>query len=180
MGQLSRRARWGPLLRDAQDGICPYCGEPLPEKGATKAERCADWDSGRIATLDHVYPRAREPWRGHQGNLLLVHRTPCNEDKKHDMPTGCQVIWLHAINARLGVTLTSKPPRNWQGLDRKPAGTTVGPQSATIGDAVARPVLTRREQARRPAVLGLLDDCFAGMRSAYAGRTNGRLMSDDQ
>lgn len=116
-----QRAKWRPLLHDAQGGICAYCGEPLPEKVPAKLARPGLFNSGRIATLDHVFPLKRERWRGTAGNLLLVHARPCNSRKGNRMPTACEVIMLMAVNARLGVKLREPPagyvrPR-WQTID---------------------------------------------------------------
>lgn len=69
----------------AQDGWCPICGERLTSSGRT---------------LDHVVPRSRG---GAQlGNLLVVHNW-CNLRKADRMPTGCELIMLAAVNARVGL-----------------------------------------------------------------------------
>lgn len=52
------------------------------------------------STFEHVLPRhagGRE-----KGNLLLTH-AKCNERRGDAMPTGCLLIMLDAVNARLGL-----------------------------------------------------------------------------
>src|SRR5690606_22978314 len=70
---LGRRA-----LFMAQDGICPICGETLPQR-----------DDYRLCTVDHVWPKsivaARDKTRG---NTLLAHKA-CNAGKANRRPTGC-------------------------------------------------------------------------------------------
>lgn len=80
-------------LWKAQDGRCAICGGRL-----IRDERFHD-DSGW--NLDHVYPRSRYGRLGNRGNLLLTH-VACNTAKADRDPTGCEVIMLHAVNARLG------------------------------------------------------------------------------
>lgn len=73
------------LLR-AQRYICPICG------------MVARW---RNSNIDHVIPKsAGGPNR--LGNYLATH-TRCNTLKANRPPTGCELIWLLAINGRLGV-----------------------------------------------------------------------------
>lgn len=83
----SRRRR---RLRIAQGGICPYCGEVLSGEAP----------HGRFQTADHVLPVSA----GFQldGNALCVH-ADCNVRKADRPPTGCELLWLHAVNARLGL-----------------------------------------------------------------------------
>lgn len=52
-------------------------------------------------TVDHVVPRSRGGALG-LGNVVLAHR-PCNGRKANRMPTGCELTFLLAVNARLGV-----------------------------------------------------------------------------
>lgn len=59
---------------------------------------------GKLGSLDHVIPRdlgGRDAW----GNYLLAHGE-CNGAKSNDAPTGCEMVWLLAVNARLGVEPT--------------------------------------------------------------------------
>lgn len=75
------------LLYVAQDGVCALCGQPM---------------TGRPFqfSLDHVVPRSKGGADGF-GNLVLCHGE-CNGRKTNDDPTGCEMIWLIAVNARLG------------------------------------------------------------------------------
>lgn len=50
-------------------------------------------------TLDEAVPRARGG-RRELGNQLVM-RKICNEAKADRMPTGCELIWLELVNARL-------------------------------------------------------------------------------
>lgn len=84
--------RFRVLLRRMQGKICPICGATL--EGAS------------VTTLDHVIPKSRGgPDR--LGNLFAAHY-PCNQEKGNRMPTGCELIWLLAVNSRLGVE-----PQRW-------------------------------------------------------------------
>lgn len=84
-------------LWKAQEGLCAICGHHL-----LRDERFRD-DSGW--NLDHVYPRSRYARFGNRGNLLLSH-VGCNTVKSDREPTGCEIILLHAINAKIGHELT--------------------------------------------------------------------------
>lgn len=83
MTNTNRRRRQRESLFRAQDGSCPICGDALraPE------------------TLDHVWPCARH--RRSAYNRLLVHQA-CNWRKQDRDPTGCELIWLAAVRARMG------------------------------------------------------------------------------
>lgn len=85
------------LLRRLQGELCPACGSHL----ASSSPDQPHWGP----TIDHVIPRALGGWDA-PGNLLAVHLV-CNRRKAHRKPTGCEIIWLLAINNRLGV----KPDR---------------------------------------------------------------------
>ena len=53
--------------------------------------------SEATATRDHVIPRA---WgRTVHNNTLAAHKR-CNEFRKSDTPTGCQLIWLRVVSAK--------------------------------------------------------------------------------
>ncbi len=84
------------MLRRLQGELCPICGAHLADD--TESEH---WRP----TLEHVIPKALGGWDA-VGNLLVAHAL-CNRRKAHHKPTGCQIIWLLAINNRLGV----KPDR---------------------------------------------------------------------
>lgn len=77
-------------LHWAQGNRCALCGDKLSRR--------------HQATVDHVYPRRVSPWRG-LGNVILAHDR-CNRLKADRLPTGCEIVWLLAVNARLGV----RPP----------------------------------------------------------------------
>lgn len=96
---LAARTRMRRALARLQGYICPICGASLhgrPPEGR----------QGNLAktTLDHVIPRDREgPDR--PGNYLAAHGL-CNFRKGNRMPTGCELIWLLAMNNRLGIEPT--------------------------------------------------------------------------
>lgn len=73
------------LLR-AQGGLCASCGQPI------RVFHCSG---------DHVIPRSRGGAPGF-GNLVAMHGW-CNTRKSNRWPTGCELVWLLAVNARLGV-----------------------------------------------------------------------------
>lgn len=97
-----------------QGGVCALCGKPM-EKRANKA------GNSRLS-VDHVWPRNRDmirgrpappgcgrnrrksKWWGRRGapwNQLAAH-SRCNSAKSNRPPTGCELIWLAAVRARLG------------------------------------------------------------------------------
>lgn len=72
-------------LCEIQDGICSLCGRPVVnERGS----------------IDHTDPLYLNGYDG-PGNWTFAHRD-CNIRKANDEPTGCEIIWLFAVNARLG------------------------------------------------------------------------------
>lgn len=76
------------LLHAAQEGRCGLCGEMMTRPAVA-------------CSIDHVIPRSLEGADGF-GNLLLCHGE-CNGRKTNDAPTGCEMVFLLAVNARLGV-----------------------------------------------------------------------------
>lgn len=76
------------LLHEAQEGRCGLCG------AAMEGPACN-------LSIDHVIPRSLL-YRDELGNLLLCHHE-CNGRKTNDRPTGCEMVWLLNVNARLGV-----------------------------------------------------------------------------
>lgn len=79
------------LLYAAQEGICALCGRPLEGPGPKHS-------------LDHVIPHALGG-KNALGNLVLSDDL-CNRRKANDQPTGCEMVMLLAVNARLGVEPT--------------------------------------------------------------------------
>lgn len=88
------------LVLEAQGWICAGCGLPIKKSGGVERG---------VGSADHAYPRVAQSWRGHIGNLLGMHNFPCNIQKGDRMPTGCELIWLAAVNARLGWELRERP-----------------------------------------------------------------------
>jgi 5-methylcytosine-specific restriction endonuclease McrA len=80
------------VLWRVQHRTCALCGHPLR--------------SPFSVTIEHVVPRSRGGLWGF-GNVVGAHVT-CNHRKADRMPTGCELIWLLAVNARLGVQ-----PQGW-------------------------------------------------------------------
>jgi len=70
-------------IRNAQRNRCAVCG--------------AIFGSVQV-TLEHVIPRSRGG--GNMGNLLVSH-LHCNQRRGNQMPTGCMMIWLDAVNVRI-------------------------------------------------------------------------------
>lgn len=98
---LPRRKVRGPsehtpllhLLVEAQERICPICDDWLefdPSFGISHPLR---------PSIDHVMPKSKGGC--HNGNRLAMHRE-CNCAKGDRLPTGCEMIWLASVNARLG------------------------------------------------------------------------------
>lgn len=83
-------ARTRDILSRHQGGLCAICGKEMD-----------DGTYLRQSTLDHVIAKAiGGPDR--LGNMVAAHRG-CNNRKGSNPPTGCQLIWLLAVNNRLGV-----------------------------------------------------------------------------
>lgn len=78
------------VLIVAQSSFCALCGEWLDE-----AERASDT---RRPSVDHVIPR--DLGGTNAFNLVAAHNL-CNAQKQNDLPTGCEVIWLLVVNARM-------------------------------------------------------------------------------
>ena len=71
-------------LYEAQGGVCAICGQKM---GRSKV------------TIEHVTPRKAG---GHRpGNIVAAH-AKCNNRKAARPPTGCELIWLAAVNKKLG------------------------------------------------------------------------------
>ena len=83
------------MLIRVQGNICGGCGKPMKLK-----KDCKVHDDDR-PTTDHVLPRGRGGMDAF-GNVIAMHEA-CNNMKGDDMPTGCELIWLIAVNCRLGV-----------------------------------------------------------------------------
>lgn len=80
-------------LRELQGGLCALCAKAL---------------SPNQMTVDHVWPRAVH--RNRQRNHVAAHYA-CNHAKGGRLPTGCELIWLDAVNARRGEPLTPPSPQ---------------------------------------------------------------------
>jgi 5-methylcytosine-specific restriction endonuclease McrA len=79
-------------IADAQEGLCSICCQILhPRLIISK------FDDGW--SFEHVFPKAR--YRHLLGNLLIAHKR-CNREKGARDPTGCEILLLHAVNAKLG------------------------------------------------------------------------------
>ena len=86
------RVRFADALGEAQGWLCPICGQPM--------------DPNLAPSVDHVHPRRGKQARtGLYRNALGTHFW-CNNAKGDREPTGCELIWLAAVNARLGVGYT--------------------------------------------------------------------------
>lgn len=73
-----------------QGGRCALCGKGISED---------DRESPTLRpSRDHVIPR--DLGGGDYRNLVAAHNQ-CNADKTNDLPTGCELIWLLAVNARI-------------------------------------------------------------------------------
>jgi 5-methylcytosine-specific restriction endonuclease McrA len=82
-------------LRWAQGSICAGCGAHLPSSSRLKIH------DPRYPTFDHVIPRSRGG-RTVLTNGLLKHQE-CNAKRGNSDPTGCDLIWVEFVRARLAV-----------------------------------------------------------------------------
>ena len=102
MGFIRRRnynkalelSRLRAVILRHQNGLCAICGQRIlvgPKGAAPNPD---------VASLDHVIP-----WsfggKDEPGNFVVTHFI-CNQVKADTFPTGCTLIWLMAVNARLG------------------------------------------------------------------------------
>lgn len=89
-------------IAKAQDWLCAICGRPINKQARF---------GGRAGlSIDHVFPLNREHvtrpnWRSRKpewtaANHVAAHGQ-CNSVKGHRPPTGCELIWLLAVDARL-------------------------------------------------------------------------------
>ena len=82
-GRRTVRRQHRQTLRRAQRNICALCGQTF----------------GSVPiTFEHVVPRSRGG--GNEGNLVLTHQR-CNQRRADAAPTGCLLIWLNAVNAKV-------------------------------------------------------------------------------
>ena len=81
------------LLWEFQKGFCGCCGEPIVHPRGIPVQLKDK------PTIEHVWPISRFPRRRSWGNIILSHWR-CNSKKKDRLPTGCELIWLDAVNAR--------------------------------------------------------------------------------
>jgi hypothetical protein len=134
------RGRWRRKLYSAQEGVCPYCPEPLPPP--------SEWRGFLAVSLDHVFPRSRQPERGHRGNMLLAH-SECNLAKANRLPTPEEVAFLDRVNKVLEIRARGAAP-----TPEERAAQSARDKAAHAAKLAAE---------RRPAALGLLDDCAAAI-----------------
>ena len=83
-------------LLEAQGGICPLCGKVILDKRVLHRSEYT-----QKASVDHVIPKV-QGGVDRPGNYLVVHWA-CNSRKAGRYPFGCELIWLEAVNARLGI-----------------------------------------------------------------------------
>lgn len=102
----SKEGKRAFLLRE-QNGLCPYCGEPLVF--VKKEDRTpADWKSK--PTFDHIIPKIKCGAQGIE-NLMLVH-SDCNLFKGNRTPEELMNFLLnmrYAFAKKPGKALTTTP-----------------------------------------------------------------------
>lgn len=92
------RQRWRVEMLaayEAQDGICAICGRLMPHP------RKFEQRNLKRPTREHVIPRSLGGL-DELGNIVAS-CWGCNSRKSDSPPTGCTLIFLLAVNARLGV-----------------------------------------------------------------------------
>ena len=83
--RIELRRRWRMVVLTAQSGLCASCGRMIFDD----------------PTVDHCIPLAMGgPDR--LGNYVVMHEG-CNNRKGNRQPTGCQLVFLLAVNNKLGV-----------------------------------------------------------------------------
>ena len=83
-----QRLRFAMALGEAQGWLCGICGRSM--------------DPNHPPSVDHVRPRlGKQAAAGLHRNALGTHYW-CNNAKGDRPPTGCELIWLTAVNTRLG------------------------------------------------------------------------------
>jgi 5-methylcytosine-specific restriction endonuclease McrA len=87
-----------------QRRICAICGTPF-QSSFHKTEDAIE------PSIDHVFPLGSGGYDG-IGNIVVVHKR-CNTAKASKLPTGCEVIWLVAVCARMGQPVKMKPTLPW-------------------------------------------------------------------
>lgn len=87
----AQRAKRRVLLWQMQDLRCAGCGE--------RAYPHLPVRHPNAITIDEVIPRAKGGLR-ELGNQIAMHRV-CNARKADRPPSGCHIIWLALVNARL-------------------------------------------------------------------------------
>lgn len=82
------------LLLQAQGFICPVCG------GVVGRDLAPDDTEDELPTYEHAVSHAHGGSDA-LGNALVTHRG-CNHAKGDQPPNGCELIWLIAVNERMG------------------------------------------------------------------------------
>lgn len=77
------------IIAKAQGNLCALCGGELPKPI-------------HRASVDHTIP-INLGGRDELGNLVVAHKE-CNTEKANDIPTGCEMVWLLMVNAKLGAS----------------------------------------------------------------------------
>jgi len=105
----SVRQRFVLTLAEHQGWTCPICGRAL-EQPSRRGQQTG-------LSIDHVWPRLGSEGRtGLYGNALATHAI-CNNAKGARVPTGCEIIWLTFVNAKMDL---EPHPRTWHTLGRTP------------------------------------------------------------
>ncbi|WP_457351350.1 HNH endonuclease [Sphingomonas sp. UYP23] len=87
------------ILILVQGSLCALCGKYLDER---------DRESDTLRpSIDHMIPR--DLGGTNRFNVVAAH-SACNAQKQNDLPTGCELIWLLLVNARMRAL-----PENMQG-----------------------------------------------------------------
>jgi hypothetical protein len=132
-------------LWHASDSLCSCCAKPVPAIGMEASK-------GARATVEHVFPRSPGgkamakirvfydlfPGMFKNRRTAIAH-SKCNNRKGNRAPTGCEVVFLMAVNARL--------------YDRKPAPTAVYGRESTSADRTAARKARRAHSKERKAQL---------------------------
>ena len=90
-------------LAELQGWTCPICGGAI--------QRARGREPALFTTLDHVWPRrGKSGSTGLYRNALATH-ADCNSAKGDRPPTGCEIIWLTAVNARMALEAPKRAVR---------------------------------------------------------------------
>ncbi len=103
--------------------LCCCCAKPTPEPGTPGVLY------NQRGTVEHVIPKSPKPADlaraaamariiGGQRRKAIAH-SKCNQRKGNRLPTGCELVFLMAVNARMGCGFRRPTSDNARTIDRR-------------------------------------------------------------